>query len=395
MAHTRKTPALKASARKTLAKAALAAAILAGAAAPAIAQPGIVTSIDPGYSVTEIPLPPGGTYAGTIGHHATDPGKLLFTYDNGAGITLATLDLDSLAIADLFTDTAGIYFGFPGGIAAIDDQTVVVVDNGANTVYLFQDADMSGDFDETEITTLDALGLDISDPTGNVGDFTGSKVRVVRAGDVANLPTGSFIIQTADSPDPSEVFVVGPPLSAPVFIPDPGATNEAYFRGTGDLAMVFDGGLGFGPLGTLIIGVSLLSDARIIAVRDLDGDGRIDQGTEANLLFEGTISGIGMYDLSATTAGELVAVSGGGIWRAEIPGTDPLASGPITAWTPIVSTSSFFLAGGILNDSTLPFAPGGDPASSAAFVFGDFVGTELYLVRPSGAASVSDWTVLD
>jgi hypothetical protein len=128
----------------------------------------------------------------------------------------------------------------------------------------------------------------------------------------------------------------------------------------------------------------------------VSGDGQIDPATEARVLFEGAISGTGMYDLSATTAGEIIAVSGGNIYRATITGGDPLSpAASLSAWAPIVETSSFFLGGGVLNSHVKPFAPGGDPSTSGAFVFADFAAPELYVVQPLAGASVADWTTLD
>ena len=374
----------------------LAAALVAPAAlVPLIAQGTIVTNVAPGYDVTAVPLPNGGTYSGALGPHATDDNQIMFLYDNGAGITVASLNLTTLAVTDLFTDATGTLFAFPGGVAAASNAQWIVSDNGADAIYIATDADSSGTFEPSEVTTLLDLGVDVRLATGE-SNYTGSKVRVVTAGALANLQVGDFLIQTADSPNPSEVIVVGDRGTGLQLIPAPGATNEAYFRGVGDTLMVFDGGLGFSSTGTLIVGVSLLGDARIIAARDVGGDGQIDPATEARVLFEGAISGIGMFDLSATTTGELIAVSGGNIYRATITGGDPLSpAASLSAWAPIVETSSFFLGGGVLSTHVKPFEPGGDPAASGAFVFADFSGTELYVARPLAGASVADWSTLE
>ncbi len=370
--------------------------------APALvpAQPGIVTSVASGYAVTTIPLPGGATFAGAFGNQANNPNVVVIYYDDGVNDVIGAVDLVAETVTPLLSDTE-FALNFVGGCALIDDDHLVWADNAnsglpGEDVYLATDADNDG-FEASEVVSLTSKGLTIDDPTGQA-DFTGSKIKVIPAGGYAGLAAGDVLIQSADgSAGPSELLAIrGITTGTPSFVPTPGVTNETWFRGTGSLAQHYDGGTAFGPSGSILAGSGLndFTTARLMAVRDVNTDGQINPLTEANDL--GDLATGGLYDLSANTEGRVFLCSGPDIKTAQIDLTsgDVLTAPPLTTTTNLVTTSSpfFFLGGVFLNDPSLPFAPNGDPLTSARLVFADYGGTELYIVRPQAGAAVDDWT---
>lgn len=363
------------------------------------AQPGIVTSVASGYAVTTIPLPPGARFQGAFGNHATNPDIVVIFYNDGTKDLIGKVNLSTSVLTPLVSDTE-FPLVFIGGCALLSDTELVWTDNaGANEdVFVAVDADING-FQTAEVASLTAKGLNVDDVTAQV-DFTGSKVRVIPANGIAGLQAGDVLIQTADDNfltvpiEPSEVFVIrGITGPTPAFIPVPGVSNAAFFRGTGSKELVFDGGLAFGPNQSLIVGSGLsdFSSARIIALRDVNTDGQINEATEANHLGDLPLGGI--YELAANNAGQVFTCSGGNIksLQIDLTGGNILTAPAITTSSNLVQTTSFFLAGVYMDNETLPFAPFGNPATSARLVFADFDGTELYIVQPALPSAVAGW----
>lgn len=382
---------------------------LAGVAIAALplvakAQPGIVTSVASGYDVTTIPLPVGAQFKGAWGNHATDPNFIVLYYNDGVNDVIGKLNIATSTITPLISDVQ-TPLNFVGGCILLSDTQLVWTENSdgptpTEDVYIATDADLDG-FEASEVVALTTKGLNVDDVTGQT-NFTGSRLRMIDATGIGGLQAGDVLVQTADDDfltvpiEPSEVFVIrGITTPTPSFIPAPGITNETFFRGTGAKELVYDGSISRGPNQSLIIGSGLsdFSTARIIAVRDVNSDGQINEATEANSL--GDLNLGGLYELSANTEGRLFASSGGNIKTAQIDLTsgDVLTAPALTSMTNLVTTSSFFLAGVLVDDPTLPFAPNGNPALSARVFFADFNGAEIYVVRPEQPSSVSDWNM--
>ncbi|MCC6546726.1 hypothetical protein IT570_06110 [Candidatus Sumerlaeota bacterium] len=370
--------------------------------AVAAAQPGIVTSIASGYKVTTISLPVGAQFKGAWGNHASNPNLVILYYNDGTNDVIGKLDVSAGTITPLISDVQ-TPLAFVGGCALISDTALVWTENGdgpspMEDVYVAVDGNANG-FEAAEVTSLSSKGLNVDDATGQA-NFTGSRVRVIGAAGIGGLQVGDVVVQTADDDfltvpiEPSELFVVrNITTPTPSFIPAPGMTNETFFRGTASNQLVYDGGISLGPNQSLIVGSGLsdFNTARIIALHDANADGQINESTEAHSL--GDVATGGLYELSTNTEGRLFASSGGTIKTAQIDmsGGNVLTAPPVTAMTNLVTTSSFFLAGVLVDDPALPFPPNGDPLTSARVLFADFNGTEIYVIQPELPSSVTDW----
>jgi len=379
---------------------------LALLASLAPAQPGQLNFLHPGISATTIPLPGGQFYGGAMGPVAGRPNEVVVALVDASFIPgVALVNVEAATVQEIYTFTGPFSPYSPAGLAMPSSRHLVLIDSlTSESIVVGTDANEDGIFQSSEFAPLALANITGGAPDSFFGldPFTGTRSRFVPSWWTGGLPSGAFVYQTADGVNGGQgtgdiVAIDGIASVSPAYLP----AGQLWWTGLG---LEYDGGIGFGPQGSLFVGSVLQSAGfagAVFVARDGNTDGQIGAGEVATLLGPTALPG-GIYDVASNQDGAVVICSGSEILWAQADTTDPVANGLTSA--PVVIASmppSHFLGGGLMLDSSRPFAPGNPAANATAYVFGPYfngsalAGTELYVLRPQAAAGIYNWAAYE
>jgi hypothetical protein len=358
-------------------------AVLLSCVAPAIGSSLVVSSLPAGYTTSSIEL--GQPYAGAL---AADPSNLNRLYAAvGFFGNQSILRVDA---ASGTTTTVASGIGNIGGLAVLSNGDLAFTENGTSqSIFRARDLTADGDFlDPGEVTQLIAPIL-----ADSGFGFTGAQIAVAPAGNAANIPAGSLVIQTADGGTSGELLVVQNPTSvSPGYYP----AGAAFFSGFG-----YNGGIAFTPGGNVLVGESVYPSGRIYGLVNTNADDRISSG-ESHVIVDTSAIPNGIADVAASQDGRVFFAGNGSAFGAgdariySFPLPANLLTGSGTP-SPFAVTNAGYVSTVRLDDPAKNFTAGASSNTARMYVggadgfFASF--TNLVAIRPQVVSCVQDWSV--
>lgn len=347
-------------------------------AAPAQADTLSADFLAPGYTAESIEL--GVPFGGAVAQH---PGKAHILYVSAGNYgehTILEVNTDTGT-----TQTVSPVVGNVGGIAVLDNGDLAITENMIqDTILRARDLDSDGLFlSAGEISTLIA-------PPGEPGTFTGEQVTVVPADNAAGLPAGTLLVQTAEGGAGSDLLaIINPESATPAYLPATGGWFSGY---------IYNGGIGFSPVGHVIMGESAFPVGRVLALVNANNNDRIEAEEAHEIVGFDTLED-SISDLAVSGDGLLVTTENSGLVRwFDLPAD--LSTQTVQTSGVLALTNGVYLSSARLREPAKSFRSGAPWTATTSLLLGGYVSypaaTNLLVIKPVPApASACGWMWLE